>query len=109
MMATLVSDTERQEAIAAARRILAKHVRRTYPDTGCCAFCGGTWLPAGPEGRRVNGCAARQLAASFIAEVGGTDLPMDAAATSSAALPGARREVVPPADEASCLPAPQGT
>jgi len=66
MTAMQVADTEANTPIGAARRVFIRHRRRAYPDTGRCTFCGGAWGSRGAEGRRVDGCAARQYAAEVL-------------------------------------------
>jgi hypothetical protein len=56
-------------AMQAARRMFARHVLRLAPGTGRCRLCGGAWYARG-DGRRVDGCAARQLAAATLATIG---------------------------------------
>lgn len=56
-------------AMQAARRMFARHALRLASDTARCGLCGGAWYARG-DGRRVDGCAARQLAAATLATVG---------------------------------------
>jgi hypothetical protein len=63
---TVVSPTR------APRGVFLRHHRRKYPDTGRCAFCGGSWL-ARVEDRLVEGCEARQRAATSLAIAGQLD------------------------------------
>jgi hypothetical protein len=58
------------EPTLAARRVFARHQRRMYPDTGRCTFCGSPWMEAGTGGRLVDGCGARQIAATALLHAG---------------------------------------
>ena len=56
-------------AVQAARRMFTRHVLRLAPGRCRCRLCGGAWYARG-DGRRVDGCAALQLAAATLATVG---------------------------------------
>jgi len=67
MTASLTAGRAMDGPTAAALRMFARHQR--YSDTGStsrCGFCRGPWHTAGTDGRLVDGCAARQLAAAAL-------------------------------------------
>ncbi len=59
--------TADSESIPAARRVIARHRRRT--GTTRCGFCGGIWHNATATGP-VAGCAARRFAGEALLAAG---------------------------------------
>ncbi|WP_412541695.1 hypothetical protein R8Z50_03815 [Longispora sp. K20-0274] len=57
-----------------ARRILAHHRRRRYPDNGVCGFCAGRWRADRTlTGKPAHGCAPRRRALAVLDAAGQLD------------------------------------
>lgn len=57
--------TENQ--LRAARRAVAQHRRRRYPDTGVCGLCGYRWQAGvSPSGKPYRGCLRRRRALDLL-------------------------------------------
>ena len=63
-----------EDEIRAARRTVAIHRRRRYPDTTVCGLCGYRWLSAPTAaGKTVTGCLRRRRALDILESAGRLD------------------------------------
>lgn len=65
-----------KDELRAARRAVALHRRRRYPDNGVCGLCGYRWqVTIAPRGTRYPGCLRRRHALELLDAAGQLDLP----------------------------------
>lgn len=69
-----MTPTPQDLKVTSARRVMAQHRRRRFPDTGWCGFCGRRWIASKTRrGTLTEGCAQRRQAQEVLDVAGQLD------------------------------------